>query len=254
MSKYTTEIRFICETACGLSESAGYSDVNDIIASARSNIFSFNYPIFDDEYKSVLETKILKHFYTREIGSETVGLFKLRLDTKMNEIMPYYNKLYESELIEFNPMYAVDLNRSHNGQKNDSGSSSDNLSSTTSGQGSGTSGNNRTDSGNSTALFSDTPQGGLEGLDNNTYLTNATKNNYTDTGSETGTSSNTWSETKTDTKTGSNTLNSTDSYTERVYGYDGRNPSKMLQEFRDSFLNIDMMIINDLEPLFMQIW
>lgn len=30
--------------------------------------------------------------------------------------------------------------------------------------------------------------------------------------------------------------------------------SEMLKEFRDTFLNIDMDIIKDLEPLFMGLW
>ena len=113
MSKYTTEVRFICEEAARLSESGGYDDLNSIIAAGRNRIFNFDYPIFDNSYKSVLETKIIKHFYTREIGFETVGLWKLKLDTKMNEIMPYYNKLYNSELLQFNPLYDVDLTTEH---------------------------------------------------------------------------------------------------------------------------------------------
>lgn len=109
MSKYTTEVRYICETNAGLKESKGYNSIAEIIANSRTKIFDFDYPIYDESYRSVLETKILKHYYTREIGLETVGLWKLKLDTKMNEIMPYYNQLYRSALIEFNPMYTTDL-------------------------------------------------------------------------------------------------------------------------------------------------
>lgn len=113
MAKYTTSVRTICEFNGGYDESVGYNDVNDVIEKARQNIFSFNYPIFDQSYKALLEAKILKHYYTREIGLETVGLWKLKLDTKLNEIMPYYNQLYESTLLEFNPLYDVDLERTH---------------------------------------------------------------------------------------------------------------------------------------------
>lgn len=111
MSNYTTQVRFICETAKGETESRGYNSLDDIIEAGRKFVFDFSYPIFDPAYKSVLETKILKHFYTREIGEETVGLWKLRLNTRMNEIMPFYNKMYESELLAFNPLYDVDYTR-----------------------------------------------------------------------------------------------------------------------------------------------
>ena len=47
MSKYTTEIRYICEHLCGLDESKGYNDVDAIIAQSRTKIFNFPYPIFD---------------------------------------------------------------------------------------------------------------------------------------------------------------------------------------------------------------
>lgn len=114
MSKYTTEVRYICEKAAGLQESAGYSSVNEVIGRAIPSVFSFDFPIFDEAYRGVLCRKILKHYFTREICEETVGLWKLRLDTRLNEVMPYYNKLYKSELLEFNPLYDVDITRSGN--------------------------------------------------------------------------------------------------------------------------------------------
>ena len=113
MSKYTTELRFNCETLAESESSLGYDNITTVIEKARPLLFNFDYPIFDNAYKSVLETKIIKHFYTQEIGFETVGLFKLKLDTKMNEIMPYYNQLYKSELLKFNPLYDTDITTEH---------------------------------------------------------------------------------------------------------------------------------------------
>ena len=91
MSKYSTEVRFICETAAGLIESKGYNDVESIIDKAVGSIFESDIPFFDNDYGIKLEKKILRHYYTREIGLETVGLWKLQLNTTMKEIMPYYN-------------------------------------------------------------------------------------------------------------------------------------------------------------------
>lgn len=118
MSKYTTELRFICETSAGYDESKGYSDVKTILQTAAPKIFNFDYPIFDEDYRLPLEIKILRHYYTREISEETVGLWRLRLEDKMNMIMPLYNQLYKSELIKFNPMYDVDLIRDHKTENN----------------------------------------------------------------------------------------------------------------------------------------
>ena len=111
MSKYTTEVRYICEEAAGLSDSTGFNDIESVITEAAPNVFNFNFPVFDEQYRLPLEKTILRHFYTREISDETVGLWKLRLWDKLNLIMPYYNKLYLSETLEFNPLYDVDYTR-----------------------------------------------------------------------------------------------------------------------------------------------
>lgn len=141
MSKYTTELRFICEELAGLKESAGNNNVDTIISTARPLLFNFEYPFFTDDeniitkypaladYKSKLETKIISHYYLREIGAETVGIFKLWLKNKMREIMPYYNQLYLSTLIKFDPMQ--DTNVFENRANNSTGENSTDRSSAT---------------------------------------------------------------------------------------------------------------------------
>lgn len=104
MSKYTTELRFICESLYPYNESKGYNSVNQILDEVWDKVFDFDFPIFNEEYREVLCKKILKHYYTREICEETFGLWKLRLDSRMNDIMPYFNKLYDSELIAISPL------------------------------------------------------------------------------------------------------------------------------------------------------
>ena len=50
-------------------------------------------------------------------------------------------------------------------------------------------------------------------------------------------------------------INSTESYITHVIGKSGGvSFSRMVQEFRETFINIDMMIINELNDLFMLIW
>lgn len=270
MSKYTTEVRFICETASGLDKSKGYKDVDTIITNAIPNIFTFTFPIFDENYRTVLEKKILKHFYTREICEETVGLWKLRLDTKLNEIMPYYNKLYKSELLEFNPLYTANLTRTKKTDYDSNRNENENINDTTKNNGTTNSTNessvNGTESGTSsntgTDLYSDTPQGSLTGVENETYLTNARKTTDSDTTTSTtsNTSNATGSITSAENKTygrvrgNTDTLTSTEDYLETVVGYDGANGSDLLLKFRETFLNIDVMILNELEDLFFQLW
>ena len=190
MAKYTTELRTICESLGGYVEGQDYSNVNEVIEKARPLIFDFDYPIFDETYRPVLENKILKRYYTREISGESFGIWKLWLNTRLNEIMPYYNKLYLSELIEFNPMYDVDLttDKLGHGQVGKNGSNSG--TSTKSGGYTDASSYANNDKLDRWDEYSDTPQGGLTGIAEHNYLTNA-RHIKDDTTGSTGTGSTT---------------------------------------------------------------
>lgn len=331
MSKYTTEVRYICETMAGLTESEGYNSINEIIENAVPHIFDFDYPVFDENYRRVLEKKIIKHYYTREICMETYGAWKLKLDDRMNIIMPYYNELYKSAALEFNPFWDTDLttDRAIDTEGNSSSTSrnvrdnsdkvknnyndkvktdrddtadkntdftttktlNENVAETHNDTRTGTDNNTRWD------LYSDTPQGGIQGianaedpsLANNGYLTNARK--ITDNGGDSDTSSGakTVATTGTDTDrtigTEHNTLDSnvntdrngnsdsdrtqkitdngnitgnirnTEDYLQHIKGKKGgASYSKLLAEYRKTFLNIDKMIIDELSDLFFGLW
>ena len=251
MSKYTTQVRFICETEAGLTESVGYKRVNEVIQLAVPKIFDFDFPMYDDSYRNVLCAKILKHYYTREIGAETVGLWKLWLDTRMNEIMPYYNQLYKSAMIEFNPMYDVELTTTHT-RDNEGATFVDG---TVDGENSGSSTQKTDSSSNQTTrdMFSDTPQGTLDNVENGTYLTNATK--VTNEQSVNGNANNTFEGTNKNTTKSETAVTNTEEYVQKIVGKTGGSSySKRLQEFRNTFLNIDTMIIDELKDLFFNLW
>lgn len=255
MSKYTTEVRYICESLAGLEESVGLSEVDSVIERARSKIFNFKYPIFDESYRGVLETKILKHFYTREIGAETVGLWRLWLNRRMCEIMPYYNQLYKSELLEFNPLYDVDISREHKGTKKGTKEDNEERQETTIRNKTGeTQGEVNADNKNS-VYYSDTPQGGVGNLEDLSYLTNATLE--TDKGKTTNNVSSNLNDNANISGTNkvNSVINNTEDYLESVKGKQGGSSyAKMLEEYRSTFLNIDMMIINELNDLFFNLW
>lgn len=239
MSKYTTEVRFICESNSGLDESTGSNSVNDVIAASWDKIFTNDAPFFDEAYRPVLCKKILKHYYLREIGCETVGVWKLWMNTRLEEIMPYYNQLYQSARIEFDPMRDVDLTHTHRREVEDTKQES--------GTSSGTTNSTRNTNGTKRDLYSETPQGGLAGLESETYLTDARKvtDNENDTQNVTSSGA----------TTNSGTANSTEDYTERVLGKQGTaDYSSLLMKFRETFVNIDMLVIAEFADLFMGLW
>lgn len=232
MSKYTTELRFICETLAGYDASQDYANVAEIIEKARPLIFSFTYPLYDSENKKQeLETKIIRHYYTREICAETYGRWKMFLEDKMNLIMPYYNELYKSAALEFDPLNDVDMTTTRESKGTEA--TTDETTSTTNG----------TSNTDGWSKYSDTPQGGVSGLESDTYLTNAT--HATNNGNTTTTG--------TDKSTGAR--DKSDSGTEHVSGKSAsKSYSELLKEYRETILNIDEMIISDLDDLFMGIW
>lgn len=321
MSKYTTEVRFICENKAGLTESKGASNVDTILNDSWDKIFTTQCTFFDPAYRAVLCKKILKHYYLREISSETVGIWMLWMNTKLEEIMPYYNQLYASALLEFDPFKDTDYQRTHEGENtgsrntdstanssgSKSGSNAHNTADTAENHATATSNTNSTDSGtitdskdaysDSTAAssgnkgdrYSDTPQGTISNTDitGDAYLTNvrlinddtsgvshdeSLENNMQTralqgTNSTTSTDNNLQTATKTeagnfsesDSQTSANsteeqTIN-TDAYIEHVFGKMATTPySDLLQKFRETFLNIDMLVIEEFNELFIQLW
>lgn len=113
MSKYTTELRYMLETIANKTENASAHEVNGIIDLTRTNLFDFSYPSTNltPSEKEHLEKHIMLHFYTREIGFETFGLFKLKLQSRLWDIMPKYDEYYRLNHLDLDFFNDVDYTR-----------------------------------------------------------------------------------------------------------------------------------------------
>lgn len=205
------------------------------------NIWDFEYPsYYKGEEKAKFEQKVIDHFYFRQIGQETVGRFLHYFRTKVQEIMPYYLQVYKSveimNAIE-DPFGNVDIVETFEQTREGSSSGSATSSSSTNAS--------SENSEDLTHKFSNTPQGQIDNIDN--YLTEGSKDKsethseVTSSGSGTNTSDSESSETVTHTftKKGNQGVN--------TYAHD-------IIEFRKSFINVDMMIIEDLNELFLKVY
>ena len=153
--------------------------------------------------------------------------------------MPKYNELYRSTLAKYDLLTDVDYRIEHQG--NDSRQSTSGYNSSMNGNRN----NSRRDS--HTNMYSDTPQGSLVNVNNGTYLTNATKDDGTATGQEN------YSEGRNSTE--NINASGTDAYINRIVGkYPGKTYAAMIKEFRDSIINVDEMVIDELKDLFMLLW
>lgn len=283
MSKYTTEVRFVCEMYAG-AEHGDYTDIETIISNSWSQIFNDTWTTYDTDYKGTLCHKILSKYYFNEIGFETVGQWKHMLNQRLCEIMPYYNELYKTLELDYMTFDDVNYTKTHEGSK--AGHEDSEMTGTTDydetaktvydSEWSETDTDSRTTAQTTTEdstkwnYYSDTPQGGISGLSSNTYLTNATKDTadidgtlnetMSDTLKKTGTKDDATNFTKgadtSEEKEGSSDYTSTDEYLNTYKGKYNQNKSyaQALQEIRDAIINIDQMIMDELSDLFMLLW
>ena len=189
------------------------------------DLWDFDYPsYYKDDAKTAFEQKVIDHFYFRQIGQETVGRFKHYFRAKVREIMPYYIDMYESvdllkkqgdPLESYNLTETLERETTSEADVQSSGSSS----------------------GNKENRFSRTPQGSVSNLDR--YMTEASRDN------ESGTSS-----------ASSETSGSgTETYTLTRRGNIGVQPlGQEINAYRNALINVDMLIINDLEELFLGVY
>ena len=217
MSNYTIRVQRIVEMYNRVNTSYQFAEIDDAIKQALPQIFNFDFPIFNENYRENLELKIIRHYYMREIAFETVALWKLYLSQTLNEIMPYYNVLYEQEIDKIFPN--TDFESTKTIESSENGSNN---------------GNNTTESKN-TEKFSDTPQGSLDRIESGRYLTNAT---ITDNSSTQQSNSNHDIETNTTEKNSGRNSNILD----------------IAEKYRQNLVNIDMRVIDELEPLFFGLW
>ena len=84
----------ICESICYTNETP--SRIMKLAENSRAEIFrDVEYPLTTKLNKEQFEINIINHFLMRRIGQETLRAFQLTLSNKLNEIMPYYNKLFD---------------------------------------------------------------------------------------------------------------------------------------------------------------
>lgn len=202
-----------------------------------NNGFDFQldkYPIFDENYRETLNNKILNHYFDAEIGFETAPLFRHYLLAKLNEIMPIYNIMYEKQkdLLE-NIFGNVNLTETFDGENSNNSNVSNNSQSRSTGN------------SNMKNLFQDTPQGELDttSIKNQKWATNLSLNENNTNGNIT------------DNSTSIGNSNGTNNYIKKIIGNNGGKYNiELLKEIQNSILNIDIMIINELQDLFMGIF
>ena len=222
-----------------------------------NGVFTFDYPFYNDNVddKKEFEELFEKYFYFREIGFETPDRFKMKLESKLKLIMPYYRQL---ALTEWNKVKTVELmmnsknltettthEQTLSGTSTNTDTSSSTISQTTNGDNnsslSQTSKESRLENGVSSVSLSD---GYLTGVSESSQTT-------TDTNSSESTQSGT-TEGQATTNT-NQTITDTTTFTSK--GDIGiQTPAYAIAEWRKVIINLNEQIIKECEDLFMKIY
>ena len=235
MSKYSMELR-------KLFEPVTYK--NPLFTRSQVEGFFKNYELTDylttEQIAVITETglwskdklakKIVDHYYMREIGFETIGLFVHYAKITMQELMEEYLPLIYSSAIQYDPLVNVDYTESFERIKEMANT--------------GMSGSNSSSSASSLGVNSDTPQGQISkaAIVGGNYATSAGANE--NESSVTSASNN------------QSNSNENENYTKRVKGNSGVSATaqKMIEQYRANIRAIDREIIEKLGILFMGLY
>lgn len=185
-----------------------------------------NYPIFNESHRKALNSNILRQYWLSEIGVETPELWKFNIESDMMLNMPYFNQVYESTLLGFDPRLTVDIITNSDGVTESIGAQNV-LTKTSTGSNAG-----------SRDVQSQFPQMMLKG-----------SGDYASAGADSTSNSESTVDSDVDTD---GTENSTREDNSQTKGYQGR-PGDLLQSWRDAIINVDMSVVASLEDNFMHI-
>ena len=185
--------------------------------------FDESYPLSNNISREDFEIMILNHFLMRRIGFDTVTAFSIRLNNKLCEIMPDYNKMFDA-------LHGWDLFNSGETVTRESVTATEdtNVDLTSSTSETSTTTDNR---------YSDTPQNDIQNVKDGKYVSEYSYNQ--------GTGNDETSSTKTGSSEGNSTTNETIT----------RTPSDKIRIYEDFKKNRDhiySMIFEELESLFYQ--
>lgn len=223
-NQYTISVRWIVES---YSQETPDITTDQKIAIALPKIFNFDFPIYDESYRSASEDKLIRHFYFHEINITSIGRWKFMLREKLNLIMPVYNKMYEAVAIKYDPLIDTQMHETYTRNNNLTSDSRTNGNVT------------QKDTSNNSQVYSDLPQTTLHGGD---YATNSTQNEGTANSTQNA------------SQTANATSNNKETYEHDNTGFSSRSQQALLMEYYESLRNVDEMVFNELRELFMLIY
>ena len=194
-------------------------------------VFNFDYDFYtnSDIIKSKFEEKFIDEYFFHEIGQETVARFQHRLRTRLNKIMPYYKQLYDTEIAAKDINFLLNKDLTETFERVVTGESSSINDLTVSDQGETNNKESNIENGNAS----------LE-LENGS-LTNVSKTSLSNNTNSNNTAKDNTSQNEITTLKSQGNIGITSS-------------AELLDKWRSVIINIDQMIIDACDDLFMQVY
>ena len=194
-------------------------------------VFNFDYDFYTDSdiIKSKFEQKFIDEYFFHEIGQETVARFQHRLRTRLNKIMPYYKQLYDTELAAKDINFLLNKDLTETFERVVTGESSSINDLTVSDQGETNNKESNIENGNASLELEN---GSLTNVSKTSLSNNTNSNN-----------------------TSRDNTNQNEITTLKSQGNIGITSSaELLDKWRSVIINIDQMIIDACDDLFMQVY
>ena len=194
-------------------------------------VFNFDYDFYTDSdiIKSKFEQKFIDEYYFHEIGQETVARFQHRLRTRLNKIMPYYKQLYDTEIAAKDINFLLNKDLTETFERVVTGESSSINDLTVSDQGETNNKESNIENGNASLELEN---GSLTNVSKTSLSNNTNSNN-----------------------TSRDNTNQNEITTLKSQGNIGITSSaELLEKWRSVIINIDQMIIDACDDLFMQVY
>ena len=232
-------------------------EIRQMIDNPLIGLFTFDYNFYSDNIqdKEEFEKLFSQWYYYREIGFETPEHFKVRLQSKLNLIMPYYRQLALTEWDKVRSieqmMTSKNLEETTTHEQSIKGNSTvDNQSNSSINQSSeGTTSGTSNDLTKQSSLSDGVSSVSLE----QGYLTGTAQSNGEN--HQTSTTAGTQSQTSTDQSNANNEQTLSETTTFHSTGDIGiQTPAYAITEWRKIILNINQMIIDECNDLFMKIY
>lgn len=233
MSKYTTTIKDICESFIPQNELWSMDlSVQRTIEKSQSQFFNFEFPFYSDDASDlyIFKTYFLLRYWNNYIGFETLGMWNTAFLSKMNELMPYYKKLYIA-CQKDNPFTNIDVTFTENETGNEKITT------------------NSTDTGaselntnqNYQNIDSDNPQVTIATQDYASSMNRGENVNKTTSSAKNSHNGNDNKDRERDRKT-------------KETGLRGKSTSEAIAEYREQIQNINREIVEACRDLFLKVW